>query len=49
MIAHILWSSLHGAVVLHLAGKLSGEVSLHALLDETRRVLRDAFMVKMPA
>ena len=31
LIGHALWSSLHGVVVLHLAGKLNGEIDLFTL------------------
>ena len=48
LIGHALWSSLHGVVVLHLAGKLNGEIELFTLLDEMRRVLGNAYRVKSP-
>lgn len=31
MVAHVFWASIHGVVVLGLAGKLHGEISLRAL------------------
>ena len=43
-----LWASLHGVVVLHLAGKLNGEIDLFTLLDEMRRVLGNAYRAKSP-
>ena len=46
LIGHIFWASLHGVVVLHLAGKLDGDTDLDMLLTEMRRVLRDAYLVK---
>lgn len=49
LIGHVLWSSLHGAVVLHLAGKLNGEINLFTLLTEVRRVLSSFYRVKTPA
>jgi hypothetical protein len=49
LIGHIFWASLHGVVVLHLAGKLDGEVGFEALLTETSRILRDAYRVRSPA
>jgi AcrR family transcriptional regulator len=49
LIGHVLWSSLHGAVVLHLAGKLNGEINLFTLLGEVRRVFGSAYRVKSPA
>jgi AcrR family transcriptional regulator len=49
LIGHVLWAGLHGAVALHLSGKLYGDIDLFKLLDEVRRVLRGAYAVKMPA
>jgi AcrR family transcriptional regulator len=49
LIGHIFWASLHGVVVLHLAGKLDGEVSFQTLLTETSRILRNAYRVRSPA
>lgn len=48
LIGHVLWAGLHGVVVLHLSGKLYGDIDLFKLLDEVRRVLRGAYAVKMP-
>jgi len=48
LIGHVLWAGLHGAVVLHLSGKLYGDIDLFKLLDEVRRVLRGAYTVKTP-
>jgi len=49
LIGHVLWAGLHGVVVLHLSGKLYGDIDLFKLLDEVRRVLRGAYAVKEPA
>ncbi len=49
LIGHVLWSTLHGVVVLHLAGKLNGDIDLFTLLDEMRRILGNAYRVKTPA
>lgn len=49
LIGHVLWAGLHGVVVLHLSGKLYGDIDLFKLLDEVRRVLRGAYAVRMPA
>ena len=48
LIGHIFWASLHGVVVLHLAGKLDGDIDLDTLLAEMGRVLRNAYRVKNP-
>ena len=48
LIGHVLWASLHGVVVLHLSGKLYGDIDLFTLLDEVRRVLRGAYAVRSP-
>ncbi len=42
LIGQVLWSALHGVVVLHLAGKLSG-VEFAGVLAETMRVLASAY------
>jgi AcrR family transcriptional regulator len=47
LIGHVFWASLHGLVVLHLAGKLDG--GFDALLSEMSRVLREAYRIKMHA
>ena len=39
LIAHVFWASIHGLVVLHLAGKLSGPVNVETLRDESFRAL----------
>lgn len=49
LIGHVLWAGLHGVVVLHLSGKLYGDIDLFKLLDEVRRVLRGAYAVKTHA
>lgn len=48
LIGHVLWAGLHGVVVLHLSGKLYGDIDLFTLLDEVRRVLRGAYAVRSP-
>jgi AcrR family transcriptional regulator len=48
LIGHIFWASLHGVVVLHLAGKLDGDRDLNTLLAEMGRVLRNAYLVRKP-
>jgi AcrR family transcriptional regulator len=47
LIAQVFWASLHGAVVLHLAGKLDGDFD--HVLDEMCRVLKDTYRVRTPA
>jgi AcrR family transcriptional regulator len=49
LIGHVFWASLHGAVVLQLAGKLHDGMRFDSLMAEMGRVLRDAYLVKMPA
>jgi AcrR family transcriptional regulator len=44
LIGHVFWASLHGLVVLHLAGKLEGD--FHSVQAEMCRVLKDAYRVK---
>jgi len=39
LIAHVFWASIHGLVVLHLAGKLPGPVDVETLRDESFRAL----------
>ena len=48
LIGHIFWASLHGVMVLHLAGKLVGDMDLDRLLTEMGRVLRNAYLVRKP-
>ncbi|HXS06156.1 MAG TPA: TetR/AcrR family transcriptional regulator [Rhizomicrobium sp.] len=48
LIGHIFWASLHGVMVLHLAGKLDGDVDRDTLLAEMGRVLRNAYLVRRP-
>ena len=43
MIGHVFWAALHGAVVLHLAGKLDGAVNFEALLAEVTAMLRQMY------
>ena len=47
LIGHVFWASLHGLVVLHLAGKLEGDFD--SVLREMGRVLKDAYRVKTSA
>jgi AcrR family transcriptional regulator len=42
MLGFVMWSQLHGAVMLHLAGKLSREIMLEIVEEATRLVLRGA-------
>ena len=48
LIGHLFWASLHGVMVLHLAGKLDGDTDLDALLVEMGRVLRSAYLIRKP-
>jgi AcrR family transcriptional regulator len=43
LIAHVFWASIHGLVVLHLAGKLPGPVDVDALRAESFRALALAY------
>jgi AcrR family transcriptional regulator len=43
LMAHVFWASIHGLVVLHLAGKLPGPVDVETLRDETFRALFFAY------
>ncbi len=43
MIAHVFWATIHGLVVLHLAGKLPGPVDVNRLRDESFRALFSAY------
>lgn len=47
LIGHVFWASLHGLVVLHLAGKLDGDFDM--MLAEMSRVLKDTYRVKRTA
>jgi AcrR family transcriptional regulator len=47
LIGHVVWASMHGLVVLHLAGKLEGD--FHTVLAELCRVLEDAYRVRTHA
>jgi AcrR family transcriptional regulator len=49
LIGHVLWASLHGAVVLHLAGKLHSRMRFETLMAEMGRVLSAAYRVRIPA
>ena len=42
MLGFVLWSQLHGAVMLHLAGKLNNEAMFAIVEEATRLVLRGA-------
>ncbi|HXR95739.1 MAG TPA: TetR/AcrR family transcriptional regulator [Rhizomicrobium sp.] len=42
LITKVLWSALHGVIVLHLAGKLAS-VNFDQLLSETMRVIANAY------
>jgi AcrR family transcriptional regulator len=47
LIGHVFWASLHGLVVLHLAGKLQSDFD--SVLAEMCRVLQSAYRVKTSA
>lgn len=47
LIGHVFWASLHGLVVLHLAGKLDGDFD--GVLGEMGRVLKDGYRVRTSA
>lgn len=47
LIGHVFWASLHGLVVLHLAGKLDGDFD--SVLAELCRVLQNAYRAKTSA
>ncbi|HXL71308.1 MAG TPA: TetR-like C-terminal domain-containing protein, partial [Rhizomicrobium sp.] len=47
LIGHVFWASLHGLMVLHLAGKLDGDFD--GVLGEMDRVLKDAYRVRTSA
>ncbi|HEX4183424.1 MAG TPA: TetR/AcrR family transcriptional regulator [Caulobacteraceae bacterium] len=46
LMAHVFWATIHGIVVLHLAGKLPGPVGVDALRDEAFRVLFTSYSPK---
>jgi hypothetical protein len=46
LIGHVLWASLHGAIVLKLAGKLSNDVDFDRISSEAFRVLSAAYRPK---
>jgi AcrR family transcriptional regulator len=46
LIGHVLWASLHGAIVLKLSGKLSREVDFDRISNEAFRVLAAAYRPK---
>jgi AcrR family transcriptional regulator len=46
LMGHVFWSSLHGAVVLKLAGKLGTEYDFEKISSEAFRVLIDGFRPK---
>lgn len=43
LIGHVFWASLHGAVVLQLAGKLDSECDFNTILHESFRALSAGF------
>jgi AcrR family transcriptional regulator len=47
LIGHVFWASLHGLVVLQLAGKLDGDFD--GVLGEMARVLQSAYRVRTSA
>jgi len=46
LIGHVFWSSLHGAVVLKLAGKLGAEYDFERINGESFRVLFEGYQPK---
>jgi len=46
LIGHVFWASLHGAIVLKLAGKLSEEFNFDRISDESSCVLFNAYRPK---
>jgi len=46
LIGHVFWSSLHGAVVLKLAGKLGAEYDFDRISGESFRVLFEGYRAK---
>jgi AcrR family transcriptional regulator len=46
LMAHVFWATIHGIVVLHLAGKLPGPVAVDTLRDEAFRVLFTSYSPK---
>jgi len=46
LIAHVFWATIHGLVVLHLAGKLPGPVDVETLRDESFRVLFSSYQAQ---
>ena len=46
LMAHVFWATIHGIVVLHLAGKLPGPVGVDALRDEAFSVLFTSYRPK---
>lgn len=43
LIGHVFWATLHGAICLKLAGKLSSEYDIAAILDAANRALMRGF------
>jgi hypothetical protein len=43
LIGHVYWATIHGLVMLKLAGKLSPELSFEAIGAEATRALREGF------
>jgi hypothetical protein len=43
LIGHVFWASLHGAVVLQLAGKLDAECDFETIIHESFRALSAGF------
>ena len=48
LIGHVFWASLHGAVVLKLAGKLGAEYDFDRISGESFRVLFEGYRAKKP-
>lgn len=47
LIGHVAWASMHGLMVLQLAGKLDGDFDI--VLSEMRRILDEAYRIRTPA
>jgi AcrR family transcriptional regulator len=43
LIGHVMWATLHGVAVLHLAGKLTGKPDFATLRDEAMKALYRAY------
>ncbi len=46
LIGHVFWASLHGSIVLKLAGKLGSDYTFERISEESFRVLFSAYRLK---